>query len=186
MRLYNVVLFVHMLGFIALFGAFAWYQRSGVRLRRARGLSEVRAWLGVLEATRGMFDGGAAMLLVTGMIMAAMRWRGLFPWIAVAMAGLLGIWIVTSILGRRRGRALEAAATAAGPPDSPVPPELSRLIHQQEHWIVMAVPNGIALGIVWLMTNKPEWIESVAVVAGLGVLAAVTASIALHRPRAAQ
>ena len=52
-----------------------------------------------------------------------------------------------------------------------MPPDVARRIAEPGPWVCMFVLNGVAVGILWLMTNKPGWAVSVAVVAGLAAVA---------------
>lgn len=70
--LYELALFVHMLGLIALFGALVMAQR-GVRIADAR----------------RMLPSGAAMLAVSGAAMVAIGWRAATPWIVCGAAALV-------------------------------------------------------------------------------------------------
>ena len=158
---YEIAKVVHFMGLIALFGFFVIYVRAGTRLRAATTLSEARTWLGLLEETRGMIPGAAVMFIVSGLTMAALRWRGAYPFITVGLLTLLTIWTVWALIGTRHLRSMRAAV---GDADGPVSPALARLILDPVRWGTMAALNGAALGVLFVMTTKLGWAAAITVV----------------------
>lgn len=158
---YEIAKVVHFLGLIALFGFFVIYVRAGTRLRAATTLSEARIWLGLLEETRGMLPGAAAMFIASGLTMAGLRWRGAYPFITVGLVTLLTIWTVWALVGARHLRAMRAAV---GDTDGPMSATLTRLILDPTRWGTMGALNGAALGVLFMMTTKLGWAAAIAVV----------------------
>ena len=78
----------------------------------------------------------------------------------------------------RRFTAIRNAANLAD--DGPVPTEPARRIADHALWAWLWTLQGIALGIVWLMTVKPGWVGSIVVTIGLSL---VGAAIGLARAR---
>jgi uncharacterized membrane protein len=177
---YELIKVVHYLGLIALFGGFVIYPRAGSQLRAATTMSEVRSWLGMLELTRGMFHGGMAMMLLSGVGMVAMRWRGPIPFVTVGMITLLVMWIVFAIVGSRHLRAIRAATNDGA---GPVPAELARTILRPRPWVTMFALNILALGVLFEMTLKLGWVGAIALVVGAAILGAAIGSAVLRRER---
>lgn len=167
MAWYEIAKLVHFMALIALFGFFVIHARAGAALRGARTLSEARTWLGMLEATRGMLPGGAVMFLLSGVAMAAMRWRGPYPFITVGMVTLLVIWITWALVGSRHLRVIRAAL---GESEGPVPSTLARMILDPARWGTIGALNGAALGVLVVMTLKLDWLWSVVAVLFLAAL----------------
>lgn len=114
MNAYDIALFFHVIGLIALFGGFVIYVRAGTRLREATDMEQVRSWLGLLESSSPMFASGT------------------------------------------------------------VP------------WTVITGLNGLALGVVFVMTTKPGWAGSIGVAAVAAAIgAAGGARLTRRTPRAA-
>jgi hypothetical protein len=176
---YELAKVVHFLGLIALFGFFVIYSRAGPRLREATEVQEVLVWLGLLERAQPMLPGGAAMLLLSGLAMAALRWRGPYPFVAVGLAAVLIIW-VGAIVGRRHLRAMRRGVTGVR---GPVPVELSREIRRPGPWVTHFALNGAALGTLYIMTTKPAWAVALGVVLGLAALLAGVAWSLARRER---
>jgi hypothetical protein len=178
---YELVKVVHFMGLIALIGFFIIYSRAGPRLRAATDMKEVRFWLGLLDLARPMMPGGAAMLLVTGLAMMAMRWRGSYPFATVGFVALIVIWAGVAIVGGRHLRAMHAAA---GTTDGAVPPELARVILDPRPWTTLFALNTTALGVLIVMTTKLDWPWAVGVVGVLGALGGFAGSSMVKRDRA--
>jgi hypothetical protein len=180
MTAYNVALFVHLLGVIALFGAFVLLQRAGGHLRAAETVEQVRVWADLARSTTGMLIGGAVMLLLSGMFMLADTWGSMPPWAAVALVGLVAITVLHAVVNRPHFARVGVAAAAAA--DGPLPPELARLIATPLSWALVFSMNGVALGSLWLMATKLDWIGSIVSVVILGALGAAIGTVVV-RPR---
>lgn len=165
---YELTKVVHFLGLIALFGAFAIYARAGGYLRSATTLAGVRGSLVWLDATRPMLNGGAGMVLVSGLAMASLRWRAPVPFVAVGLITLLLIGMVSTVNNRH----LKTLSAAIPPGDGSPSPELRAIILQPLPWTVAFARNTAALGALLIMTLKTGWVASIAIVLALAVIGA--------------
>lgn len=176
---YNVVLFLHILGVVALFAAFAITQLGGAGLRRAESTDEARLWLGMLRVTGPMFGVAFFLILAAGLYMTVDVWTFSTSWVDVALV-TAGIMVVlgTAVVGRGLSRMGQAAATA---PEGRLSPDLRDLIADRAVWLSLFTLNGFGFAVLWLMTNKPGWAESILVVLVLGIIGAVLGSGVLRR-----
>src|SRR5436190_12469798 len=85
---YELTKVLHFLGLFSFVGFFIAHTRISIALRSAKTTREVRTFATMIESARVMLPSGAAMLLVSGIIMTGMRWRGPY---AFATAGLVTI-----------------------------------------------------------------------------------------------
>jgi hypothetical protein len=179
MSSHEVAMFVHLLGVITLFGGIGLQQRGGTRLRQATTVGEVRQWLGLVRPTGRMLPAAVLILLASGLYMTAEEWTPATPWIATAAATVLAMAAVgAGMLGRRfRAVGIASADTTEGP----VPPLLAGLLGAPSVWAALSGVNGAALGVLWLMTNKPGWATSVGVVVGATVIGAAVGAILARR-----
>jgi len=173
MHLYEIAKFFHFLGLVALAGFFIIYSRAGPQLRKAKDMKEVQTWLGVLQSTRPMMPAGAILLLLSGLTMGALRWKGPYPFMVVGLLTLLVIWIGTAIADGRHLRAMRAAASGQ---TGAVPPELSRLILNPTPWATLFALNLATFGVLFVMTTKIGWIGAISVVAALAIIGAIIGS----------
>jgi hypothetical protein len=168
MNLYEVLKFAHVLGAVGMFVALGIEGVSLSRLRQEEAPAGVRLWVGLLAIPRRM--GPIAMLsnLGAGVALMVMGWR-YQPWIAVAFVGLIGMVAigVASFPGVRRLRLALVAETGS---------ELSEAFRTVRSNAALAVSLrlriAIGIGILGLMTLKPDMVHSwlilaATVVAGL-------------------
>jgi hypothetical protein len=169
MQWYELTKVVHFLGLIALFGAFAISARAGGHLRSATTLTGVRGALVWLDATRAMVNGGLVMMLLSGIIMVGLRWRGAVPFTTVGMITLLLIGAVSAIVNRHLRDVNGALATGDGAPSS----DLRAIIMRPLPWTLSLARNTAALGVLLIMTLKTGWTVSIAIVLLLAIIGAV-------------
>ncbi|MFL5620757.1 MAG: hypothetical protein ACJ79A_20445 [Gemmatimonadaceae bacterium] len=180
---YELSKVLHFLGLIALFGFFVVWSRAGGKLRAAATASEARTWLALLDMTRPILPGGAVMLGVSGMAMAALRWRGPYPFMVIGLVALITIWVVWALVGARHLRAMRAAV---GESDGPLPAAATRQILDPRPWGVLGLLNGAALGVLFVMTTKLGWLAAVAVVVALAALVGGAFTAGVRRQRDAR
>jgi hypothetical protein len=174
---YQLAKLLHFLGLLSMGGYAMFYARIGGRLRGATTLADARTWLGLLLAARGMFHGGAGMLLLSGIVMMGMRWHGAFPFAAIGMITLLAIWLVGIVPGRH----LRALNRAVPTTDGPLPPELRGALVRPFPWMFGFATNLATLGVLVIMTLKPGWGLSAGIVLVMAALGGVIGRAAVQR-----
>jgi hypothetical protein len=176
---YNLALFIHILGVITLFAALALVQRGGARLRQARTVEHARLWLSLLQPTGRMFPSAAVMLFLSGLFMADQVWSFTTPWVVVGFVTLAAMMIVGStVTGRGLARAGRMSASSD---EGPLPEELRGLISAPAQWVSASGLSGAGIGVVWLMTTKPDWTVSIVVVVALSAIGAVVGNLVVRR-----
>ena len=183
MTLFSIMLFIHILGVVSLFGGIIVLQQAGARLRTATTWPEARPWLSMLRSTRGMFGSGSGMLLVTGLYMTHAQWTFATPWVSVAIATVLLLMIAGPLV---TGPAFARIGRAGAGQDGPIAPAVRAQIASPALWGPATAMNGAAVAMVWLMTNKPGWTGSITIAVTLAVLGGVLGVLASRsRPPAA-
>jgi len=167
MNLYTVSLFIHMIGFISLFGALVLLQNAGARLRASTTWQEARNLLELLRVTRGMFAAGGVLLLASGLYMASARWSLVMPWVMVATVMVVLFAVLGAVVV---GGGIVRMGRAASEAEGPISEEGRALLTGPGVWTAICAMNGGALGIVWLMVAKPGWAESIGVPLALTVI----------------
>jgi uncharacterized membrane protein len=179
MTIYEVALFVHLLGVITLFIAFGIGQRAGQRARQAESVEQLRLWMSLIQTTGTMFPSAWVMILAGGLYMTADVWSFDTPWVVVALVSVLVMAIVGFAVP---GRQLREVGMAAGSADAgPLSPELKALLARPALWTVMTASNAVSLGILWLMVSKPGWVASILIVVVLAVIGAAGGSAMTKR-----
>lgn len=163
--MYEPVLFLHVFGAMLLFMAMACELFAGARLRRAETVDQARTLLPVTLMIEPLFPISTLVLLGSGAYMATERWSITDGWVVVAVATLLAFAVLGPNIQGRRLKAVRAGLDDA--PAGPLSPEQRRQIADPVTWGSMHAMSGGAVGLLWLMTNKPSLAGSVAVVAVL-------------------
>ncbi len=179
MSLYSIALFLHIVGALGLFAALGLEWTSLRQLRRATTVEQARAWFDVLGLVRRIGPAALAAILLSGFYLMATEW-GWTAWIGVALVGMG----VLAALGALNGVPLAALGreltTHQGTLAVPVRQRL------QNPRFVASIQTRVALvlGIVFLMTVKPDLGGSLLTI-GLAVVLGLVASVpAWRRERA--
>lgn len=182
MSLYTLALFVHVSGAIGAFVSLGIWLFGLAALRRARRVEQVRAlaWL-VIVASPFMVV-SVLLLGLAGFVMALSTWGLLTPWIAVSLVSVVFIGLIGAFVLDPRMRSIFAEAQAA--PDGPLPDHLAVRTHDPLLETAAATLTTLLLGIVFLMTTKPELFTAIlamGVAFCLGLLVSLPLWSAAHR-----
>lgn len=163
MTLYTLALFLHICGALALGAIDALLLIGLMGLRRASNVEETRLWSGLAERTGRVIPLTALLLLVPGVYLVFAAWGWTTPWIdtalgAVVVLGLLGGGIIETRLAALHTAALRAA-------NGSIPAALHERRTDRALWIACWLFTMLFLGVVFLMTNKPDLIGSLLTVA---------------------
>jgi hypothetical protein len=172
----NVALFIHILGVAVLFTAMGFLQRGGAKVRAASTAEEMRLWLSLVETTGRMFPLALLFILGSGLYMTDQVWSFDTPWIAVAIVSVILMGVIGGVVVGRDFSAMGRAAAGASSSD------LTRAVGAPLPWIAATALNGMGIGVVWLMTIKPGWTQSILVVTILTVLGGVIGAAMVRRP----
>ena len=170
MAAYNLALFAHVLGSVALMGAALTEFLMLLGVRRARSAEAVREWIGLRRVIVPAFPLSSVLIVVSGIYLMLAQWRWSDPWILLGLLGQIAIGVSGAAIQGPRLRAIEQAAQGA--PDGPVPADVAARIHDPLVWGEICTSTAGVLGIVFLMTFKPDLLGSlltmaVAVAAGM-------------------
>lgn len=184
MSFYSLALFAHLVGVLGLFITIGLQWICTLRLRRAQTVAQVREWTSLVGGLFKLGPASGLLLLVAGMYMTATTWNMNTPWITVSFFTLLflmalGLGVTLKLLQAIR-RAAATAEAAAGS----IPPVMQRQIDAPLLWISVQVMGSTALGVVLLMTTKPDLAGSLLVLVAALILGVVSAQ-PWRRPRTA-
>ena len=177
MDVYRLVLFLHIVGAVLLFAALGVEVFAGARLRRAGDVGELRGVGKMMEAT-GPVHGIASLLLLGGGIYLALDQFSLTTsWVLPSFVLTLAFSIIGPAVLAKRGAALVEQVEQAPPGEADA--VLSAALNDPRLWSLMHGMAASAVGILWLMTNKPgtvaSWVTVIATFA-VGALAGRVAS----------
>lgn len=180
--MYDVALFLHILGVVLLVGAVTTTLLATVRAQRAATVAEVAS----LSAVTGKIDTviGPAMLLILGpglyMVSrhgddGSIRWTS--GWVDVAIVVFLVMAVLGPTVEAAHAKRLLRLATQA--PPGPVPPELDAARRAPAGTYVTFFGVSQIVAFLYLMTNKPGLVSAIAVCVGGGLVSAVVATARL-------
>ena len=159
MTLYSVVLFVHVVSALGVFAALSLEAASLINLRRATTASEARLWLEFAPGLPALTAVSFLLLLLSGIFMTTESSEWMLAWVRVAMGALL----LLGPLGAVTGRKMRAIRNACVANDRNVSDLIAKL-RDPFLKFSMNIRIVVVLGIVLLMTAKPELRESLGII----------------------
>lgn len=168
MDTYHVVLYFHLFFLFVGIGAGSVLLTCLLQLRAARTLEQAVPWGTVSGQVAKLFPVAIIGLFGTGAYMTSHFWTWSTGWIDVAIVALVVLGVQGAGIAERTAHKLKAALFVNGP--GPLGPEARRMALHPGLWVVELSNLGIVFGVVWNMTEKPGWGESIAaVLIGYGV-----------------
>ncbi|HEX6800605.1 MAG TPA: hypothetical protein VF116_23030 [Ktedonobacterales bacterium] len=185
MTLYSLTLFAHIVGVLGLFVGMGLQWAATLRLRRARSMGQVREWSGLVAGAGRLGLVSGVVLLAAGIYMMVVAW-GLTPWLVVSFAAMLVMLALGMGVTTRRLRGIQrtAATTGAGTGTGAIPATVQQQLHDPVVWIAAQMAGSSALGVVFLMTTKPDLAGSLLAAATALVLGAVVGIVSTRPGRA--
>jgi hypothetical protein len=171
-NVYSGAVFLHVLAAVGLFVGFGLEWTALRQLQRSTNLEQVRTWLPVVRGSGRIAMPSMIVVLLSGFYMARIAWRGA-PWIGVTLATLVLIIAIGVVITRPRMRAI-AAAIAGESGNS------ASALRDPMLTLSLDVRAAMAVGILFLMTVKPEARESVLAIA-VTTIAGIIAAVPLIR-----
>jgi hypothetical protein len=159
---YHAILFLHLMFLFVGIGAGAVLLVCLFQLRAARTLEQAVPWGAVAGQVGKFFPIAIIGLFGTGAYMTQHFWTWSTRWIDIAIVALVLLAVQGAGIGERAGHKLKAALMANGP--GPLGPEARRAALSPGLWVVEFSNLGIVFGVVWNMTQKPSFGESLAAV----------------------
>jgi hypothetical protein len=171
--LYTIALFIHIVGVLGIFTSVALELASLFGLRRARLMEEVRAWASLHQVIAWAFPLAALLTLGAGLFMALDTWGWKVPWIDVAFFAFIAMGLHGRFNVRRHQQLHRAMGEALS---GPVPAELFPHLNDPVLWSSTLLLTAIGLGVIFLMTVKPDLLGSlialaIAIIVGLFAIA---------------
>jgi hypothetical protein len=169
---YPISLYLHIVGALGFFAALGLEWTSVRQLRRATTISQIRDWLAISMGSTKVGMPSMLLLLISGALMTYSAW-GLMPWVSVTLGAIVLLIILTLTLSRRRTVAIKQAVAGE---EGAVSHRLRQLTHHPLLWLAIQTRMAIALGIVFLMTIKPDLLGSlltIGIAIGVGIGTAI-------------
>ncbi|CEG23815.1 hypothetical protein BN1080_02822 [Planococcus massiliensis] len=150
--LYNVVLFLHILGAVIMFMAIAILALSMLSMLQSKDTENVKRWSGLAVKTDGLFPMSTVLILLPALYLVFSAWGWGTAWINVSLAALLGTSILGPVINLRRLKGILAAAEAET--DAVPSPALMNKVRDRVLWNSVSIMSMLVLGILFLMAVK--------------------------------
>src|SRR5260221_10995398 len=178
---YTVALFVYMLGRIGLVVAVRLIGGAFVRMRQASTLEQVREWAAVAQLAGKSLAFIGLVILAPALYMVIIAWGFTAPWVMAALITFLLLAIMGATVNGRTIERVVAMAQAAEP--GPVPDRLRTQLLAPRLWLAEAIRLTLLVGIVCLMTIKPDILFSFLILVGMLILGIILGTISQRSQR---
>jgi hypothetical protein len=179
MSIYTLVLFMHVIGAIGYFLSIGMWLFVLVGLRRAQYVEQVRALIHLNDLSGPFGAVSAVVLLAAGLYLAFTAWSGLPGWILVALISLVVIVPTNAAIIAPRRSAIVKLLTHEGS-DGTISDALRQRLHDPALLVMVQTVAALLLGIVFLMTTKPDLAGSMIVMA-IALVLGLASGIAVSR-----
>ena len=159
MTLYSFVLFVHVTAVLALCAALSIEGLSLYQLRRASTLTGVRRWIQPVPGLPLLTAGSALVIFFSGIYLTIRMSAFDLAWPKVTIGALLFIGPFAALTGRRIREIRQLCAEAKA-----INSELMSRVQNPLLKVSLGVRIAVFLGIILLMSAKPELWESIIIV----------------------
>jgi len=162
MILYSTSLLLHVLGALGLFIGLG-LEWLGIRqINNVNTLGGAKEWTNFLASLKHLFSISGGLVLFTGLYMAIAVWKDA-AWIIIAFIALVFLSINGAVFTGKRIAFLQKQIDLE---NDNLSQKLLELLHDQKLLKYFQLRSTIALGVIFLMTFKPEIITSlVAIIA---------------------
>lgn len=150
--LYNVVLFLHILGAVIMFMAIAILALSMLSMLSSKDTENVKRWSGLAVKTDVLFPMSTLLIVVPALYLVFSTWGWGTAWINVSLAALLGASFLGPVINLRRLKGILAAAEAEM--DAMPSIGLMNKVRDRVLWNSVSVMAMLAVGILFLMAVK--------------------------------
>lgn len=172
MNFYSIAKLIHIVGALGFFMALGLEWLSLWSARHAATSEQVRERLYSSTNARRLGPLSMLAILLSGFYMMAVA-RMQAAWLIVAFAALVLMVVVALAFTAPRVAAIGRALTTE---QGPLSSSLHSLLHDARLWLSMRMRVSLALGIIFLMTIKPDLLGSLVTV-GIAVILGLASSL---------
>jgi hypothetical protein len=175
--MYQIALFIHILGVLCLMGGHTLIHTSLEVMRRAHTVERVRDWTAIATGLDRFMPPFTLAVVLPGIYMAWTTWGWATAWIDISLALFLLMMLLGPVLLGRRFTALNnmVKATVSGPIQQP----LAAQMRDRALWTIENTFTSLLLAILFLMTVKPNLLGTVIVVS-IGLVAGLLSTIGMR------
>jgi hypothetical protein len=173
MTYFSLALFFHFVGLVMLFIGYGLEWIVSAFLRGATTTDQVRAWLRVYRTSLPVSGPGLLVLILSGAYLAQVSGAMKNGWMSVSMLVIALALIIGFVFILPRVKAIRAALPEGS---AALPANATALLRAPGLPTLIRVRAMLALGIVYLMTAKPDSFASSLLVLGAAIVLGLLAS----------
>lgn len=173
MKVYHVVLFIHIFALLAAIAASTLSHFAVARMQAASTVGEVRGWGSLISKLRLVFPLALLTLVASGVYMVNKAWSWKLGWVTAALIGVVYLFISGGFLGVRTTALLKSLTGDAA---VAVDPTVTRMLRDPLTNSLAWANTCLAIGVVYIMATKPGLGDSVialVVAIAIGVVVAI-------------
>jgi hypothetical protein len=172
--MYQIALFLHILGVICLMGGHTLIHASLEVMRRVQQVERVRDWIAIAAGLDRFMPLFTLAVLLPGIYMAWTAWGWATPWIDASLALFLVMMILGPVLLGRRFATLHPLVKAT--PPGTIPASLAARMRDRALWTIENTFTSLLLAILLLMTVKPN-LPGTVIVVSIGLIAGLLSTV---------
>jgi hypothetical protein len=172
---YTLAMFFHFVGLVALFVGYGLEWIVSALLRKATTTEQVRAWLRVYRTSLPVSGPGLLILILSGGYLASLSGAMKQGWVSASLLAIVFALGVGFVFILPRVRALRGALPEG---NGALPANVIALLQAPAIPTLIRVRGLLALGIVYLMTVKPESLSASLLDLGAAIILGILASAA--------
>lgn len=150
--IYNIVLFLHILGAVIMFMAIAILAVAMLSMLHAKDTAGIRLWSKLAVKIDALFPLSTLIILVPAFYLVFSTWGWGIAWINVSLAALLANSFLGPVINLRRLKGILSAAEADS--QSTPSPELLSRVRDRVLWTSVSIMSMNIVGILFLMAVK--------------------------------
>lgn len=180
---YTLALFFHFVGLVGLFVGYGLEWIVSALLRKATTTDQVRAWLRIYRTSLPISGPGLLILILSGGYLASLSGAMKEGWISASLLAIFFALAIGFAFLLPRVRAIRGALPEGS---AALPANVAALLQAPAIPTLIRVRALLALGIVYLMTVKPQSLVMSLLVLVVAIVLGVLASAgAFSKPKAA-
>ena len=180
---YKLALFLHFVGLVGLVVGYGLEWIVSSLLRRATSTDQVRAWLRVYRTSLPISGPGLLILILSGGYLASFSGTMKQGWVSASLLGIVFALVIGFVFILPRVRAIRGALPEG---TGGLPENVTKLLHVPALPTLIRVRGFLALGIIYLMTVKPDsLVVSLMILTGAIILGVLVSVRTFSEPKAA-
>ena len=170
---YTLALFFHFVGLVALVVGYGLEWIVSALLRKATTADQVRAWLRVYRTSLPISGPGLLVLILSGGYLATFSGAMKQGWMSASLLAIVFALGIGFVFILPRVRAIRGALPEGG---GALPAKAAELLQAPGLPTLIRVRGLLALGIVYLMTVKPDTLVASLLIVGAAIVLGLLAS----------